>query len=165
LRGPQSEMLLVRRRGPQQSEDSARSSPRGSTVVNRLARLAATAFLLLPPLLMAATGPIQPGLWEVTVIVELPGVQSPAPTRQTECLSQEDVEAERIPQIAQGACRVRDARRSGDTVNWRLDCGAVGKGEGEIVYRSSTRYDGWMKLETGGTVVRTTIEARRLRDC
>jgi len=132
--------------------------------VNRLARLV-PAFLLVLPSLPVAAERIRAGLWEVTASVELPGVSSPSPTKQTECLSEEDVEADRVPEIAQGACRVTDVRRSGDRVTWKLDCGAVGKGEGEIVYRSPISYDGWMKLETGGTVVRTSIRAQRLRDC
>ncbi|HET6437248.1 MAG TPA: DUF3617 family protein [Anaeromyxobacter sp.] len=132
--------------------------------MNRLALLAA-AISLARPWPAAAGERLRAGLWEVTATVELPGAGSPAPTKQTECLSQEDVEADRVPEIAQGVCRVTDARRSGDKVTWKLDCGSLGKGEGEIVYRSPTSYDGWMKLETAGAVVRTTIQARRLRDC
>jgi hypothetical protein len=45
-----------------------------------------------------------------------------------------------------------------------LYCGQLGKGEGKIVYRSPSAYDGWMKLETGGTIVRTTIRAGRVSE-
>jgi len=41
----------------------------------------------------------------------------------------------------------------------------VGKGEGELTYESPTTYQGWMKLETGGTTVKTTLRARRLSGC
>ena len=68
--------------------------------------------------------------------------------------------------MARGAFRgAAPTHRSGDKVTWKLDCGQVGKGEGEVTYRSSTAYDGWMKLDTAGTVVRTTIRARRLSGC
>jgi hypothetical protein len=68
----------------------------------------------------------------------LPGASSAARTTQTECLSQADVDADPVPEIDKGACRVTDIRRSGDKVTWKLDCGQVGKGDGEVVYRSQT---------------------------
>ena len=108
---------------------------------------------------------MQPGLWEVTAVVDLPGEPSPSPTTQTECLSPKDVDSDPVPQMDKGACRVTDILRSGDKVTWKVDCGQLGKGEGEIVYESPTAYQGWMKLEAGGTVVRTAIRARRLGGC
>ena len=120
---------------------------------------------LAMPVAAGAGERMQPGLWEVTATVELPGTASPAPTTQTECLSQKDVDADPVPEFEKGACQVTNARRSGDKVTWKLDCGQIGKGEGEVVYRSPTAYDGWMKLETGGTVVRSTLRARRLGGC
>ena len=120
---------------------------------------------LVQPAAIAARERMQPGLWEVTATVELPGMASPPPTTQTECLSQADIDEERLPDIDQGTCRVTDTRRLGDKVTWKLDCGPIGKGEGEIISRSPMSYDGWMRLETNGMVIRSTIRARRLRDC
>ena len=131
---------------------------------HRLAVVATALALATPAVVLAGEG-MQPGLWEVTATVALPGVPSPTPTTQTECLSQDDVDKGPLPEIDKGACRATDVRRSGEKVTWKLDCGPIGKGEGEIVSRSPTSYDGWMKLETGGTVVKTTISARRLRAC
>ncbi len=108
------------------------------------------AMLVAAPVGVRAAGHMQPGLWEVTATVELPGVASPPPTTQTECLSQKDVDAELVPEIEKGSCKVTNIRRSGDRVTWLVDCGEVGKGDGEIVYRSPTAYEGWMKLATGG---------------
>jgi len=122
--------------------------------------------LILAPLPARPAERVQPGLWEVTATVELPGAATPAPpSTQTECLSQHDVDAELVPELAKGGCRVTDARRSGDRVTWKLDCGALGKGEGEVVYQGPTAYQGWMRLETGGTTVRTTIRAKRVGGC
>jgi hypothetical protein len=122
--------------------------------------------LILAPLPARPADRVQPGLWEVTATVELPGAATPLPpTTQTACLSQHDVDAELVPELAKGGCRVSDARRSGDKVTWKLDCGPAGKGQGEIVYQGPTAYQGWMTLETGGTVVRTTIRAKRVGGC
>jgi hypothetical protein len=108
---------------------------------------------------------MDPGLWEVTVTVELPGVASPPPTVQTECLSQSDVDADPVPQIDKAACKATDIHRSGDKVTWKLDCGPIGKGDGELTYQSASWYEGSMRLETGGMVVRTKIRAKRLSKC
>ena len=122
----------------------------------------ATSFTM--PAVVRGADRMQPGLWEITATVELPGV-SPGPTTQTECLSQKDVDADPMPEIDKGACRATDARRSGDKVTWKLDCGQLGKGEGEVVYRSSTSYEGWQTLVTAGAVVKTIIRARRVGGC
>ncbi len=127
--------------------------------------IAALALALAAPGAVQAGGRVQPGRWEVTATVELPGVASPAPTTQVECLSQQDVDADPAPGLEQGACRVTDVVRSGDRVTWKLDCGPAGKGGGEVVYESPTAYSGWMTLESGGAVVRTTLHARRLGGC
>jgi len=131
---------------------------------NRIA-LTLAAALLLSPAPSRAGGRMEPGLWEVSATVELPGTASPPPTVQTECLSQKDVDADPVPEIDKGACKVTDIVRSGDRVTWKVDCGPVGKGEGELTYESPTTYQGWMKLETGGTTVKTTLRARRLSGC
>jgi len=131
---------------------------------SRLAILVAALSLAAPSAAQAAAH-MQAGLWEVTATVELPGAAAPAPTTQTECLSQKDVEADPVPEIDKAACKATGVRRSGDKITWKLDCGQLGKGQGEIVYRGSTAYDGWMTLETSGTVVRTTLRARRVGGC
>jgi hypothetical protein len=131
---------------------------------HRLA-LVAAALALFTPALARAEGRMQPGLWQVTATVALPGMDSPAPTTQTECLSEADVEKDPTPGIEKGACRVTDLVRSGDTVTWKLDCGPAGQGTGEVVYRSSTAYEGWMTLRTGEVTVKTTIRAERVGGC
>jgi len=135
-------------------------------MTHRALALAFALLLTLPPLASAAER-AQPGLWEVSVQVELPGVSPPPPTTQTECLSQKDVEADPVPSLDKGACRATDVRRSGDKVTWKVVCEGPlpGRGEGEITYQSPTAYDGWMTLETGGAVVRATLKARRLGGC
>jgi hypothetical protein len=131
---------------------------------NRLAAIVAVLSLATPAVVWPAER-LQPGLWEVTSTTDLPGSTLPPLTTQTECLSQKDVDADPVPEIDRGACRVTDIVRSGDRITWKVDCGPLGKGEGEVVYRSPTAYEGFMKLDTGGTVVQTAIRARRLGGC
>ncbi len=108
---------------------------------------------------------LQPGLWQVTATVEMPGTTSPPPTTQTQCLSQDEVDADPAPGFSQGACQVTDVHRTGAKTTWKVDCGALGKGQGEVAVQSSTSYDGSMTLETAGVVIRTSIRARRLGKC
>ena len=111
---------------------------------------------------------MQPGLWEVTATVEVQGMDAPMPpATQTECLSQADLDEDPASTVDKGLCRATDVRRSGDTVSFELDCGGAtpGRGQGQIVYRSPTSYDGWLKMDLGGARLRTTQRARRLGPC
>ena len=120
------------------------------------------------PVPATAGGPMQAGMWEVTVTVEMPGMAMPLPpTVQTQCMSQKDVDADPVPNLDKGACRATDIRRAGSKVTWKLTCSGnpPGRGEGEITYQGSTAYDGWMTLEMSGVIVRSKIQARRVGGC
>jgi hypothetical protein len=124
--------------------------------------------LALPAVASAEGGRLQPGLWEITAQVEVPGMAgSIPPVSQTECLSQADLDADPAAGIDKGACRATDVQRSGDRVTWNLACGGsqAGTGRGEIVYEGTTGYGGWMTFETGGTTLRTNLRARRIGEC
>lgn len=108
----------------------------------------------------------QAGRWEVTVDVSAPGSEVRMPSSsQTECLTQAELDRGPVPELERGACKATHIQRSGDTTTWDLDCGPLGKGRGEIIFRSPVRYDGWMTLDASGTTVRASIVARRIGDC
>jgi hypothetical protein len=126
--------------------------------------------LLLASLVLAA-GPgraaderPRAGRWEVTVEVSASGMALP-PSTQAECLSQEDVDADPVPELEKGVCRATNVQRSGARVTWDVACGDAGKGRGEVTYTSSTSYDGWMDLQLGDAAVHAVIRARRTGDC
>lgn len=113
-----------------------------------------------------ATQRLEAGRWEVKVDVSDGGSGlKPPSTSQTECLSQQDVDADPLPEMEKGACRATKVQRSGDRVTWDLDCGPLGKGRGEVTYRSPTLYDGWITLDLGGASVKATVRATRVGDC
>jgi hypothetical protein len=133
----------------------------------RTAHLAAAlaALTLLAPAAAGAKGRTLPGQWEVAVTVALPlGAGDAPPTVQTECLSQADVDGDPLPTVDRGACRATDIRRTGDRVTWKVDCGSLGQGGGELHYVSPTAWEGTLSL-TGGLPVRATFKARRTGDC
>ncbi len=140
----------------------------GSMATRRAVLPGLIALLLAAPDRTVADGSMQPGMWEITVTVEMPGTaMALPPTVQTQCMSQKDVDAEPVPSLDQGACRATDIRRAGSKVTWKLTCSGPtpGRGEGEITYQGPTAYDGWMTLETNGVVVRTRLQARRVGGC
>ncbi len=102
----------------------------------------------------------------MSVGVDSPGMTLP-PIVQSECMSKEQVNADPVPSLDKGACRAIDIRRSGSKVTWKVSCTGtlVGRGEGEITYRSPTAYDGWMTLETSGVTIRSKVQARRVGGC
>jgi hypothetical protein len=130
-----------------------------------LAAVAASALALVAPGAASAKGRTLPGLWEISATVELPVGGAMPPSVQTECLSQDDVDADPLPEFEKGACKASEIRRRGDRVTWRVDCGALGQGGGELHYVSPTAWEGSLSLTSSGLPVRATFKARRLGDC
>jgi hypothetical protein len=134
-----------------------------------LGPLAVTAILLTGALALAPRAALageraRPGLWEVTVDVSGPGMAVP-PSSQTQCMSQEDLDADPVPEMEKGVCRATNIHRAGNRVTWEVNCGELGHGKGELEYSSPTSYDGRMELELSGASLRATIRARRTGDC
>lgn len=131
-----------------------------------LSILSIVAMCLAFPPVARAVDHMQPGLWVITWTVDLPDVGTPpAPTRQVQCLSQNDVNADPLPKMSQGECQVSEVHRTWEKVAWKLDCGANGKGDGAIVYHGPIEYMGRIKLEASGKVALTRIHARRVGPC
>jgi len=137
--------------------------------MNATLRLATGSLLLFAALdVRSDEGHGEPGLWEITAQVEIPGQQAALPpSTETECLSQADLDAEPATTLDRGACRATDVQRSGNKVTWTITCDSPvsGKGKGEIAYRSSTEYAGAVTMEIAGTTVRTTVKAKRVGAC
>ena len=133
------------------------------------ARLAlATSLALAAPPAALAEAHRKAGLWEVTATTEVQGTAlALPPVSQTECLSQQEVDADPVETLDKGACRATDIRRERGRVTWKLVCSGTleGKGQGEIVYESPTAYRGSLTLQASGTTVKVTLRARRVGGC
>lgn len=114
---------------------------------------------------------MQPGLWEITSKMQMPGMgmQMPAMTQRT-CMTREDM----VPMDQQQTnnCTLESSETSGNTVEWTMECdqdGTHSKGKGRITY-SGTRYQGSMEIEMdmpqmGHQVMTQQLSGKRIGDC
>jgi hypothetical protein len=115
----------------------------------------------------ASAQAMQPGLWETTARMEMPGMAMPPMTSQR-CIR--DASPERlVPPMPN--CAVTSRGASGNTVRWSVRCqesGMTMTGDGEMTMRGTT-YDGvlQMVLDQGGERQQMThrYSGRRLGDC
>jgi hypothetical protein len=127
--------------------------------------------LLLPAHALAAGG-MQPGLWELSLTVDINGRAESIPAVR-ECISQTDIESgNRTLPRPDGNCTLSNVERSSDRATYELACTKdtlATKGKADIRF-GGDRYDGKVDLtvtEKGGASVPfvMTIAAKRIGDC
>lgn len=129
----------------------------------------ALAFCALPA--MAAPTNMQPGLWEITMKMEMAGGGMPATTVR-QCVRPADIEDARrtIPQNKDPKCEMKDYKMQGNTASWRMECKGpeAMSGTGTITYSGSS-YSGTTKLnmkQDGQTMSMTqSYSGKRIGDC
>ena len=140
-------------------------------------RLIAAALLGLGWSLLAPAEELTPGLWEISLELQLPGAapQTALPTRVSQCLSAADA---RDPSKILGAmatpgasdCRYVDKTDSGNAFHFSMECAGTYqlKLRGDLVH-SSTSMSGSIvtHAQIGGQAVElpSRVSARRLGDC
>ncbi len=85
---------------------------------------------LIPALFAAALAPaayaaptMQPGLWEITTEVTVPGHPGPIPPMRVEqCFTAEQLAKTEHPLPQMQGCTLDDSRRDGDITRWRMHC-------------------------------------------
>ena len=125
----------------------------------------------------AAVAPnMKPGLWEVTVKMEMPGMPQAMPAQTTQrCITAKDIEDPR--KVGPGAdprtasqCEVSNYRTQGNTASWEMACKGPEqmKGSGSMTYEGD-RYSGVnrMTMNRGGQVMTMTMSyaGRYLGEC
>jgi hypothetical protein len=111
---------------------------------------------------------MQPGLWEQTTRVEMPGMSMPE-TKTTYCLKKEDL----VPKnTGQPGCKVTNVRQSGNVVTWETICeqgSTRSSGQGKVTY-SGTTSKGVMNFTVEDSSMppmkmRYTFSSRRVGEC
>ncbi len=107
-------------------------------------RLAAYAAVLVATLgwsaAQAAEPNFQPGLWEMTIQMEVPGMpMNMKPVTQRHCVTRKDL----VPPTTSPnqRCKMLDRHMQGNTLIWDMSCDqgqATMRGHGEIVYTGDT---------------------------
>lgn len=84
--------------------------------------LTAAAILIFITPVYAESGPeINEGIWEITTIIEMPGMPvAIPPTKHTQCITKEDL----IPQASSEKedCTMIDSKISGNEISWTMHC-------------------------------------------
>jgi hypothetical protein len=112
----------------------------------------------------AADVDINPGLWEITTEMKMPGMSMP-PATITQCLTKEDL----VPQSSSPnqECEIIDMQTSGNTVRWTMKCSGEGGesiAKGEVTYHGDT-YEGTMVMTQAGTDYTMHMTGRRIGEC
>lgn len=140
------------------------------------ALVAATCLAAAPALYAAAAPNMKPGLWEVTVKMDMPGMPQGMQAQTTQrCVTPKDLEDPRSvgpgadPRTS-GKCEVSNYRLQGNTATWEMACKGPEqmKGTGSMTYEGD-RYSGVnrMTMNQGGQVMNMTMNysGRYLGDC
>ncbi len=137
----------------------------------RVSRIIASTGFLLACLPAIAWGlDFEPGKWEVTSVVEMPGMPAPMPpVSVTQCMTEQDP----VPAKSAGgeSCQVQDLKVEGNTASWKMKCnqpGGEAEGTGQITYHGD-RFEGTSKTSVGppeaNMLVTTRITGRRIGPC
>ena len=116
------------------------------------------AFVLVLATLAVAGGPnMNPGKWEITTKVEMPGMpMKMPPITTTRCMTKDDLIFKQapqpgMPQNANNPCKITNSEIKGDTVIWDMVCEGDNKmvTHGEITYHGDTM-EGFIKMTGQG---------------
>lgn len=121
----------------------------------------------------AAPLAMKPGLWEMTMSMDMPGMQGGMPpTKFQHCYRAEDIKDLRrtVPQQTNSKCNVDDWKQSGNTVSYTMSCKSPPMTmTGRMTYAGGDRYSGSAKISMnrGGntTNITQTFDAHRIGDC
>lgn len=120
------------------------------------------------PALALASPDMQPGRWQITSTIEMPGMAFSMPaTTHTQCISGQDL----VPQTQQGndKCQMIENATDGDTVTWKVKCASEGgtmTSRGKVVYHGDRFYGAVVtegsQMPAGMT---QTMTGKRIGDC
>ena len=106
---------------------------------------------------VVAGGPnLNPGKWEITTKIEMPGMPMQMPAiKTTQCLTKDDYIMKEPPSpgkmgTAENPCKVTKSEVKGDTVIWGMVCEGqqITRYHGEMTYHGDTM-EGFLKITQG----------------
>ena len=138
-------------------------------MMKKISVIAVAVLVLLPAAAPAADG-IRPGMWDITSVMEVPGMpMGMPPTTVKHCYTKDDVKDEKKMISRDKDCTVTDFKRSGNKVAWKMKCTGKNAGTftGESVF-SGDSYTSAMKMESEGGKGRTMnmkVNGKRTGNC
>ena len=123
--------------------------------------IAALLFLFFAGLSFAEPN-MEDGLWEITTMVDMPGMPSRSFTH-TSCLTKEKA----VPQTAESGCTIQDVKTQGNTITWTVVCKEA-MSTGKVTYAGTTM-DGVVEttVKTGGQTMtmKSMMKGKRIGPC
>lgn len=119
----------------------------------------------------AADHKINPGKWEFTHTLTIPGMPGPEVETSVECISPEEAAADPLAEFAEGGCTVLSQKVMADRLDFTLECeqeGLTTTGQGSLKLMGDTT-EGRLQvvLPTPGAKMEMVTEwtGRRLGSC
>ncbi len=126
-----------------------------------------SALLMFAPI--AQAGEMAPGLWDLTINLDAPGIPEQMRTqKQKDCLSVEDAkdpEASLRKSWEEDSCSDTDLKKSGNTLSWSANCNIPGTQSrtqvtGKMVMHNSKHYTSEMTMKGNNHQMKTVVEGK-----
>ena len=128
--------------------------------------------LLTAPAARADGIPVEPGLWEMSSIVNMPMMPQPRVTTTTECMKESEISMDDMGgEDMDLNCQFEMAQVDGNTMKWSVDCpveGGTSHGEWEATSSGdSVTGEGLVTMSFQGQAMEMTMswEGKRIGDC
>ena len=128
--------------------------------------------LLTAPAARADGIPVEPGLWEMSSIVNMPMMPQPRVTTTTECMKESEISMDDMGgEDMDPNCQFEMAQVDGNTMKWSVDCpveGGTSHGEWEATSSGdSVTGEGLVTISFQGQAMEMTMswEGKRIGDC
>jgi hypothetical protein len=116
-----------------------------------------------------ASSPMREGNWEVSMKINLPGMEGAPPMKQTQCVTAAMLKdpASAMPSGPGVDCKITDYKLVNNVATYKLACTqpAPINATGELRYSGSDAYTGTLTVDMGGQNMVLDIDAKRLGDC
>lgn len=117
---------------------------------------------------------IQPGNWEITISMEMPGMPARPAMTNTHCIKPDQIKdsqsfADSMQDKTRGKCKVSDLKFDSDKLSYSFACEGGATGTSELVFGGTT-YEGTNKITVPGRgngpmTMTQHFKAKRVGDC
>jgi hypothetical protein len=117
---------------------------------------------------------IQPGNWEITSSMEMPGMPMPPARPMTHCIKPDEIKdnqsfADSMQARNKGKCKISDVKFESDKLSYSFACDSGASGTSEIVFGGTT-YEGTTRMTVPGRgngpmTMTNHFKAKRVGDC
>jgi hypothetical protein len=119
--------------------------------------------------LAQGASPMREGNWELSMKINLPGMEGAPPVKQTQCLTAAMLKdpASAMPSGPGADCKVSDYKQTANVATYKVACSqpVALNATGEMRYSGTDAYTGTITIDMGGQNMVVAIDAKRIGDC